>query len=133
MNGCIFCQIVDGKIPASKVLESESALAFFDINPVAAYHTLVVPKKHFTNLFDVSAADLKETMELLRKVVALYREKLGLQDLQVLSNSGKYAQQEVFHLHFHIVPRQPGDGQNLRWKTFPELRHKFEEFLQRLK
>lgn len=132
MDDCIFCKIIRGDAPSWKVMESETAYAFLDINPVARYHTLVIPKAHAVNMFDVGEKDLLGTMSLLRRVVRLYQDELGIQNLQVVSSNGREAQQDVFHLHYHIVPRTLGDGQSIRWKTFPEWRNDFDEMLARL-
>ena len=133
MQECIFCEIVNGSAHSWKVHETELAYAFLDINPVNPYHTLVIPKKHATNLFDVAEEDLLGVMLALKEVVDLYKKKLGLNQAQVFCSSGKDAQQDVFHLHFHLVPRHNGDGQNVRWKTHPALREQFETMLEKLK
>ncbi len=133
MDACIFCQIVAQKAKSWKVLENDHAYAFLDINPVNPYHTLVIPKDHHVDIFDTPKATLQELMGLLKEVVSLYEEKLGIKNLQVVSSSGREAQQDVFHLHFHIVPRKLGDGQNIRWTPHPEMRAHFDTMLTRLK
>lgn len=132
MSDCIFCQIVRGEAPSWKVLETDAAYAFLDIHPVNKYHTLVIPKAHYRDLFDAPPEALKSVMELVKQVADLYREKLGIQNVQIINSSGAAAQQDVFHIHFHIVPRHRGDGQNIRWKTYPELRERFDEMLKAL-
>lgn len=132
MKDCIFCQIAQGKAHAWKVYETDLAFAFLDINPVNAYHTLVIPKNHCTNMFDVSERDLLGVMSALRHVITLYQDKLGLANAQVVCSSGPEAQQDVFHLHYHIVPRHSGDGQNVKWTTHPEMRAQYDEMIQRL-
>jgi histidine triad (HIT) family protein len=132
MSDCIFCKIVAGTAPSWKVLESEHAYAFLDIHPVSKYHTLVIPKQHHVNVFDAPAEALREVISLAKEVVSLYEDKLGIQNLQLVSSSGREAQQDVFHLHFHIVPRQQGDGQNIRWKTFPEMRSDYDQMIEAL-
>ena len=132
MNDCIFCQIANGTAPAWKVHETEAAFAFLDIHPVNEYHTLVIPKTHYTNLFDVPEKVLIEVMLALKQVVDLYQEKLGIKHVQIVNSSGAAAQQDVFHLHFHIVPRYRGDGQDIRWSPHPAMRERFDELLARL-
>lgn len=121
-----------GEAASWKVYETDSAYAFLDINPVTEYHTLVIPKQHAADLFDVSEADLLGVMSALKQVIDLYRERLGLQNLQVVCSSGAEAQQDVFHLHFHIVPRRRGDGQDVKWTTSPALRERFDAMIARL-
>lgn len=132
MENCIFCRIAARQASSWKVLETETAYAFLDINPVSEYHTLVIPKAHYTDVFDTPAEVLQQVMALVKDVTTLYREKLGICHLQLVNSSGGEAQQDVFHLHFHIVPRRSGDGQNIRWHTYPEWRGKFDELLERL-
>jgi histidine triad (HIT) family protein len=133
MADCIFCQIVAGSAASWKVHETARAYAFLDINPVSEYHTLVIPKRHATDIFDVSPEDLLGVMAALKQVVDLYRERLGIEHVQIVNSSGAEAQQDVFHLHFHIVPRRAGDGQNIKWRTHPEMRAQFQEMLARLR
>ena len=132
MSNCIFCQIVEGSAESWKVLETPSAYAFLDIHPVSEYHTLVIPKRHYRDIFDVPEDDLLQVMSTLKHVVDLYREHLGIQNVQIVNSSGAEAQQDVFHLHFHIVPRRSGDGQDVQWTTHPEMAARFEVLLGRL-
>lgn len=133
MNTCIFCKIVKGEARSWKVYETEDIYAFLDIHPASRYHTLVVPKKHYSNIFDIPEKELNAVTSAVKKICKLYQEKLGIYNIQVISNSGAEAQQEVFHLHFHIVPREKGDGQNLRRKTHPEWVQDFDEMLNKIK
>ncbi len=129
---CIFCKIAKGEAKSWKVYEDESVYAFLDINPVSAYHTLVIPKAHYENIFDVPEDELLKVMTVVRKLTRLYRERLGINNVQIFSNSGREAQQDVFHLHFHIVPRKAGDGQNIAWRTHPEWRERFDGMVERM-
>lgn len=132
MDTCIFCKIVEGSAPSWKVLEDDFTYAFLDINPVSEYHTLIVPKKHYTNMFDVPPEKAMQVMNMIKKVIDLYRKKLQLANCQVISSNGREAQQDVFHLHYHVVPRKLGDGQNIQWRVHPEWRHRFDHLLQKL-
>jgi len=84
-------------------------------------------------VFDVPEADLLGVMAAVKHVVDLYRERLGIENLQIVSSSGAEAQQDVFHLHVHIVPRHDGDGQDVQWTTHPEMRDQFDAMLDRLR
>ena len=132
MENCIFCKIVRGELSSWKVYEDESTYAFFDINPKNEYHTLVIPKKHYENMFDIPEAEAVNIMKTVKKIVDLYGVKLGMQNLQVINSSGAQAQQDVFHIHFHIVPRFSGDGQNIKWNPRTELRDRFDDLLAKL-
>lgn len=132
MNECIFCQVAKGLAPSWKVLENEHAYAFLDISPATRYHTLVIPKEHYNNMLDITENDLKEVMALVKKVTTLYHDKLGLKNIQYITNAGAEAQQDVFHFHLHIVPRNHGDGQDVNWKTHQEWRSEFDGMLEKL-
>lgn len=133
MDSCIFCRIVAKESPSWKVMETAHCYAFLDINPVSEYHTLIIPKDHYTDVFDTPAEVLQQMMSLIKDVTGLYREKLGIRNVQLINSSGREAQQDVFHIHFHIVPRRAGDGQNIRWHTHPEWRGKFDQLLEQLR
>ena len=132
MENCIFCKIAKGEANAWKIYEDEYTFAFLDIHPATEYHTLVIPKRHYVNVLDIPADVFSHVMETVKKVVNLYKEKLGLQNLQIIHNAGREGQQDVFHLHVHIVPRSAGDGQNVRWTTHPEWQGRFDDMLKKL-
>jgi histidine triad (HIT) family protein len=116
---CIFCKIVEGKIPSFKVHEDRETLAFMDINPLTPGHLLVVPKRHSMGLWDVDEATLQATIRSVRKVALALKQALGLDSLNVLQANGKWAAQSVPHLHFHLVPRSEGDGAGMDWVPRP--------------
>lgn len=99
------------------ILETEAAVAFLDSAPASPYHALVIPKRHVSDLFEASVEDVAAVAAATKAVVDLYRDKLGLEAAEVSSHSGSAAQQAVFHLHVHVVPRFTGDGQDTHWKT----------------
>ncbi len=105
---------------------------FLDINPVNEYHTLIIPKKHYENIFDITENELLKVMSLVKKVVSLYNNKLGINNVQIINSSGSEAQQDVFHLHFHVVPRTQGDNQDIKWTTHKEWRKKFDDLLTKI-
>jgi len=133
MDDCIFCKIVAGKAKSWKVYENESVFAFLDVNPVNEYHTLVVSKNHYENIFDVPETELKEVMAVIKKLVTLFNSKLGIRNVQIINSSGVDAQQDVFHFHFHIVPRKKSDNQDIEWITHPEWVEKYDQLLERIK
>ena len=99
---CIFCKIVSGEIPSSKVYEDEKVICFNDISPKAPIHVLVVPKKHFNNLLEV---DNDETLNDMNYAIKKVAEKLNISDsgFRTIINTGKDGGQTVEHLHFHIL------------------------------
>ena len=88
MSDCIFCKIVRGETKSWKVYEDGSTYAFLDINPFSEYHTLVVPKTHFADVFEIPEENLMEVMRTVKAVVSLYETKLGLRNVQILNSSG---------------------------------------------
>ncbi len=102
---CVFCKIARKEIPARVVYEDEHTLAFLDHLPNTAGHTLVIPKKHATNIFDTDAETLIQTMETVRKISPAVRDAVGGKGVHLNSNHGEAAGQIVMHLHFHIIPR----------------------------
>jgi len=106
---CLFCKIVKGEIPSKKVYEDENVIAFLDINPASKGHTLVVPKKHCLNIFDIDEEVLKNVITAVKKVATMIKEKLSADGINILQNNGQRAGQIVEHFHFHIIPRYKDD------------------------
>ena len=101
-DDCIFCKIIKGEIPSTKVYEDENVVAFKDLQPIAPIHDLVVPKKHVVNLMDVN--DPKMLEQLLHGVKEVAKaEGLVERGFRVISNCGEEAGQSVMHLHIHVV------------------------------
>ena len=133
MEKCIFCEIAKGNEKSWKVYEDEHVYAFLDIHPVNRYHTLIIPKKHYENIFDTPSEELERVIGVVKKLVDMYKEKLGIENVQIVNSSGSEAQQDVFHVHFHIVPREEGDGQDVTWHTHPEWTVEYDDMLDGLK
>ena len=109
MENCIFCKIVKGKIPANKIYENEKVLAFLDISPVSKGHILIIPKKHFENIYEIEDGYLKEIISLAKIIAESLKKSLNTSGINILHASGKNAQQSVFHFHIHLVPRYKDD------------------------
>lgn len=112
MDDCIFCKIIKGEIPSYKIYEDDRVYAFLDIACDTYGHTLVIPKKHCTNVLDADLQDLQAVAAAVQKISRHYVENCGFSGVNVFNASGKSAQQSVFHLHFHVIPRAEGDGIN---------------------
>ena len=132
MEDCVFCQFVRGEAPVHTVLETDRALAFLDNHPAAEYHTLVIPKRHAKNVFDVPEVDWLAVAALVRDVAALYRDRLGVENVEVVHCAGAEAQQEVFHLHVHVLPRHADDGQDTDWTRYPAIEDRLALLIDRL-
>jgi histidine triad (HIT) family protein len=108
MEDCIFCKIVKGDIPCFKVYEDERVLAFEDINPISEGHTLVIPKKHAENLWDIPAEDLTAVQMAAKKIINGIKGALKPTGVAALQLNGKGANQVVMHYHLHLIPRISG-------------------------
>lgn len=112
MKDCIFCKILAGEIPSHKIYEDDKVYAFLDISCDSYGHTLVIPKNHCANVLDCESEGLKAVMAAVQKISRHYVDNCGFDGVNVLNASGRAAQQSVFHLHFHIIPRKENDGLN---------------------
>lgn len=99
---CIFCKIINEDIPCLKIYEDELVLAFLDINPDSDGHTLIIPKKHFTDLDDINLETLTRINKVSKEIKKLLEEKLGCEGISLLQNNGFV--QEVKHYHLHLKP-----------------------------
>lgn len=116
MDNCIFCKIIKGEIPSYKIYENEKVYAFLDISDDMTGHTLVIPKKHSRNIFDTNKEDLEAVIDAVQEISKHYKD-LGYDGVNILNANELSAEQSVFHLHFHILPRKNGDGK----KVYPVL------------
>lgn len=132
MKDCIFCKIINGEMPSYKIYEDDFCLAFLDISNDIFGHTLVVPKKHYENVMTCDNKTLSRIMETCKKIGTHYVKDCGFDGFNILNACGKAAEQSVFHVHFHILPRKENDGE----KVFPKLSGsgcELEEVCQKLK
>lgn len=114
MENCIFCKIVKKEIPNYTVYEDDNVLAFLDIYPKTKGHTLVIPKIHAENIFDIDIDTLKKIISVAQSIAKAQTSALGAVGVNLLSNNGIVAQQEVPHYHMHVIPRY-NDGQKIQF------------------
>ena len=133
MSDCVFCKIVAGQIPSTRVYEDAAVLAFMDIGQVNPGHVLVAAKKHAANLFeldiDQAAAIARASWTIARAVKAAF----GPEGLSVYQANGKAAGQTVFHYHVHLVPRRDGDGMALSWPVKNPPREQLEDYAAKIR
>ena len=110
---CIFCKIIAGEISGYKVYEDNKTLAFLDIAPVSDGHILVVPKKHYKNIEDISEEELYATIKTVKKIGKALKKSLDISGYNVNINNNPIAGQIIPHIHFHIIPRYKNDGLKL--------------------
>ena len=105
---CIFCGIIQGRVPAIRVFEDELTLAFMDIHPAGPGHTLVIPKAHAADLLEIAPADLTAVTLATQRLARAVHRALAPDGLRIMQTNGAAAGQTVFHYHVHIIPRQTG-------------------------
>lgn len=133
MGDCIFCKIINKEIPTDIIYENDKVMAFLDIFPTSLGHTLIIPKKHFINVYDIEEDYLTEIIKITKKLALAYKEIFGIDNLQLIHNAGKHGQQGVFHFHFHLIPRHEGDGINLEHIHREDLQDQFAGFIKQIK
>ena len=109
-SACIFCGIILGKRPSNIIIEDNKAIAFLDAFPLAVGHTLVIPKKHFSKIQDMSMDYESAVFHLVHRLVGPIEEAARVDSSTIAIHNGKGAGQEIDHVHVHIVPRTIHDG-----------------------
>jgi histidine triad (HIT) family protein len=132
MADCIFCKIIRGEIPCAKITENENALSFLDIGPINTGHALVIPKKHYPTLFEVSDEDLAACVVMARNVARAVYQAVGASGLNFLQNNFRVAGQLVEHAHFHLIPRFENDGFLTTWPGKAYAVGEMDKVLQRV-
>lgn len=112
---CIFCKIAKKEIPSLKVFENDKVFSFLDISPISKGHTLVIPKQHYENIFDIPEAELKQVISVAKNLSEKIKGNLKADGIDLFNANGKEAQQSVFHFHIHIIPRYKNDNINISW------------------
>src|SRR5690625_5004211 len=120
-DDCLFCKIIDGDIPSAKVYEDEQIYAFLDISQVTKGHTLVIPKTHTKNIYETPPEVAKELFARIPLIANASKETYQPLGMNVLNNNEAAAEQSVFHLHVHLIPRYgEGDGYQLGWTVYAD-------------
>ena len=109
-NDCIFCKIVKGEIPATKIYEDETTLAFLDISPINIGHSLVIPKEHYKNIYETPEKIMLDMMRTVKNLSHAIKNGLSADGINVTMNNDPAAGQIIFHSHIHIIPRIANDG-----------------------
>jgi histidine triad (HIT) family protein len=118
-NSCLFCRIVRGDLPSARVLETDHAVALLDINPVNHGHVLLLPRAHCPSLADTPDDVSAELGRLLPRLARAVMAATGAPGDNVIANLGEVAGQTVHHLHWHVIPRHPGDHVHWPWPHQP--------------
>jgi histidine triad (HIT) family protein len=116
---CLFCRIVSGELPSTRIDEDERTVAFMDINPATRGHVLVVPREHSADVTEIAAEDLAAVAAMGQRLAVRQQERLGADGVNLLNSCGRVAWQTVFHFHLHVIPRYAGDPLRLPWEPAP--------------
>ena len=106
---CIFCKIINKEIPSKIVYEDELVLAILDLSQATYGHTLVMPKKHYENIYEIDDESLAHLIKTVKKLAIKIKNKLNAKGINILNNNEIAAGQSIMHLHFHIIPRYDND------------------------
>jgi histidine triad (HIT) family protein len=107
-NSCIFCKIARKQSPASVIYEDASVMAFLDIRPLSTGHTLIIPKEHYRDIFDISPELLTRVHQVTKQIAVALQKATNADGISIFQQNGASAGQDVFHLHVHVVPRHVG-------------------------
>lgn len=107
---CIFCKIIKGEIPSYTVYEDDLVKVILDIEPAAPGHSLIIPKKHASDLFELPTETAAQILPLAQKLGEEIKKSMGAEGMNILQNNGEVAGQTVRHFHLHMIPRKKGDG-----------------------
>ena len=132
MEDCIFCKIVNGKIPSSKVYEDDKVVSFLDIMPANKGHCLVVTKKHCDNLMEMEDGDLLAMIKSAKKVAKALSLSCGNGSFNLVMNNGKEAGQIVMHAHIHLIPRFQKDRLRIKWSHKQYEGDEIKEYAERI-
>jgi histidine triad (HIT) family protein len=105
---CIFCKIARKETEASIIYEDAEVVAFMDIRPVSEGHTLIIPKKHYVDIFDIPEKLLEATHNVTKKIAVAVKKATKANGISIVQQNGAAAGQEIFHLHVHVIPRFEG-------------------------
>jgi histidine triad (HIT) family protein len=107
-ENCIFCKIVRKEAPSSVVYEDSDVIAFMDIKPVSEGHTLIIPKTHFEDIFDIPEEQIAIAYKITKRIASAVKKVTQADGISIVQQNGKASGQEIFHLHIHVIPRFEG-------------------------
>ena len=133
MGDCIFCKIANGEIPAATLYEDEDFRVILDLGPASKGHSLILPKKHAANIYELPDETAGKAMILAKKMAGKLTDALNCDGFNIVQNNGEIAGQTVNHFHLHLIPRYEGDGLNLNWPQQEISGEQLEEIRQSIK
>ena len=115
-ENCIFCKIANGEIPSRTLYEDEDFRVIMDLAPATKGHSLILPKQHYKNLYEIADDTAAKVLPLAKKMANLMTEKLGCDGFNIIQNTNEVAGQTVFHFHMHLIPRYSQDNVKVTWE-----------------
>ena len=108
-KNCIFCKIVRKEVPASIIYEDSEVMAFLDIRPLSEGHTLIIPKEHYETIFDIPEDLLMQVHKAAKHIAVAVKVGVNANGISIIQQNGRAANQDIFHLHVHAIPRIEGE------------------------
>lgn len=132
-DDCIFCKLANGDIPTNVVYEDDTFTVIMDASPATKGHSLIIPKDHYANIYELPEEVAAKTLKLAKKMATEMTDKLKCDGFNLVQNNGEVAGQTVFHFHMHLIPRYEGDGQEIGWEPQEKTAEELTEILNILK
>ena len=129
-DNCIFCKIANGEIPSRTLYEDEKFRVIMDLGPATKGHSLILPKDHYANLYEIPEDLAADAAKLAKKLAIRMTEKLGADGFNIVQNNNEAAGQTVPHYHVHLIPRYQNDGQHILWKPGQMPAEEMDEILK---
>ena len=134
---CVFCRIVRNEVPASFVYQDEKVVAFLDIKPANEGHTLVIPRKHYENIYEVPDGEVMQVFKVAKKMAIAVKKAINAEGITIAQQNGRAANQDVFHLHVHVIPRyagqrlpRPHEIPEASRESLDDIAHKIRRFIR---
>lgn len=132
MEDCIFCKIANGEIPSATLYEDDDFRVILDLGPASKGHSLILPKTHAANVYEISEELASKAMILAKKMATKMTDALQCDGFNIVQNNGESAGQTVFHFHMHLIPRYQNDGVNIGWNPGTLTEEIKKEILEKL-
>ncbi len=126
-DNCIFCRIISGEIPSHTIYEDDQFKVILDVAPATKGHALIIPKKHYANLYELPEDTAADAIKLAKKMMKIMTDKLNCDGFNIIQNNGEIAGQTVFHFHMHLIPRYEDDGEILKYISLHPSQEEMEE------
>ena len=133
MGDCIFCKIANGEIPSATLYEDEEFRVILDLGPASKGHSLLLPKKHAANIYELPDETAGKAMILAKHMATRLRDGLHCDGFNIVQNNGEIAGQTVFHFHMHLIPRKAGDQAVPEWEHLSLSDDEMKEICDKMK